>query len=147
MPREQPALNLEDAACTTWRYSESGQTDLVLVNVRFNQGEEQPECDYRQVVALTFEEALKDKAFPSGSWFLEQLIYFMSSNHGEAPVFVFSDQLGLKIAGSTLRKFILSLMPKWLSSSAQAALHLRVRDVALVSAMIKIPIPGPDKGG
>jgi hypothetical protein len=110
-----------------WRYS--GETDLLVFNGRYEASSGQAVFDLSNVVALTLERALEAGAITSVSSLMEALFRSAESHAGDNPAWAFSDAQGLRIAGSGLKHFVLSLLPEWARKDAERGLHFHVRDL------------------
>ena len=112
-----------------WRFS--GETDLVILNARYDEADRKAVLEFSSVVSLTLERAQEDKAFGSVPAFFEQLIRFTEGYDGTDPAWGFSDAQGLRVGGSALKQLLLSLLPESLRGDAKKAFHLYIHDYRL----------------
>lgn len=110
-----------------WRYS--GETDLLVFNGRYRAASGEAIFDLSQAVALTLERALEKHAITSVSSLMEAMFRSAEAHSGENPAWAFSDAQGLRIAGSALKRFLLSLLPEWAREDTERGLHFHVRDL------------------
>jgi hypothetical protein len=113
---------------TTWKGGL--ETYLLLMNSVWDPTSTSSELVYSGVVALTFERAIEKKAIPSAAALLTEILRFADSYEGDDPTWGFSDEKGLKFAGSALRKLLLHLLPKWLKGDVEKAAQFTVVDVS-----------------
>jgi hypothetical protein len=106
------------------------ETDLLLLNSVHDLAANHSRLNYSGVVAITLERALAAKAIPSVAGLLGEILRFTEAYVGDDPTWGFSDQQGLKCAGSALKQLLLSLLPKWLKGDAEKAKHFVVTDVS-----------------
>jgi hypothetical protein len=110
-----------------WQYS--GETDLLIFNGRYNAKSGEAMLDLSQVVALTLERAIQEKAIQSVSALMETVIAVTERHQGNNPAWALSDSQGVRLAGSALKKFLLSLLPEWVRDDTSKGLHFYVRDL------------------
>lgn len=113
---------------TSWKYS--GETDMILLNTRYDHKTGAVDLDFREVVSFSIEAALRVKAIESVPAFFESLIRFAAAHTGLDPTWGFSDSRGLEVAGSALSKAIFSLLPKGMEDEFDKAKLFVVKDVA-----------------
>jgi hypothetical protein len=111
-----------------WGYS--GDTDLLILNSVYSPSASTCWLDYHQVVALTLENALQDKAIKAVGQFCEEIIRYAKMHGGGDPTWGFSDQKGLALLGSSLKQLVMRVLPEPLRADVEKASHLRIRDVA-----------------
>jgi len=122
------------AACTElknstkWRYE--GETELLITNARFDPDSDSVSLDFSSTVCCRLENMLKDKAIPSVGGLFQKIFSFAESQSGDDPTWGFSDDQGVKAAGSALKEFVLSLIPEWLRGEYQKAAHFTITNVA-----------------
>jgi hypothetical protein len=108
-----------------WKYG--GGTELVLLNVsRDHLG--LLETNYSSVLSCKLDEMKTDKAITSVEGFFESIFRYAEFASDSDPTWGFSDASGLKIAGVSLKRLVLSLLPEKVAAQYQAAEHLAVRD-------------------
>ncbi|GEA62280.1 hypothetical protein [Vibrio comitans] len=108
-----------------WKYG--GDVELVLLNVSLD-GRGRIDIDYSSVISCRLEEMKSDKAIPRVEVFFESLFRYAESANDTDPTWGFIDNKGVNLAGSALKKSVLSLLPKEIASLYQAAEHFTVRD-------------------
>jgi len=112
-------------ADSRWKYG--GGAELVLLNVsRDHRG--WLDTDYSSVLSCKLDEMKSDKAITSVEGFFESIFRYAESASDSDPTWGFSDASGLKIAGSALKRLVLSLLPEKVAAHYQAAEHFAVRD-------------------
>lgn len=116
---------------TKWRYS--GDSDVLLFNIRYDSKSSTVEPDFSRVVSITLEKALRDGAFESANAFFEDLIRFTASFQGTDPAWGFSDSMAAKEGGHVLVQLVLKLLPQEIKTSFDRLKHLAVRDVSVQS--------------
>jgi len=114
-------------AKTTWQYD--GGTELLLLNARFDVANGRGALDFGSMVCCQLDSMKSDQAFPSVERFFEAIFRFAESANDEDPTWGFSDKQGLGIAGSALKRVVLSLLPKGLEAEYKKAEHFAVKDV------------------
>ena len=113
---------------TKWRYS--GACDLLLSNARFNDADTTASVNFSSTIVCQLDSMKDDKAIPSVERFFESIFRFAESSDGKDPAWGFSDSQGMSIAGSALKRVVLSLLPKNLHTEYRKAEHFAIRDVA-----------------
>ncbi len=107
----------------------SGETDLLVFNTRYDCSSREAVFDLSDVVALTLERAVEDKAIRSVSSLIEDIIDVTENFKGDNPAWVVSDKQGLRLSGSAIKQFLLSLLPAWAKDDANKAFHFYVKDL------------------
>jgi len=111
-----------------WSYS--GETDLIAFNVRFRcVPRMEAFLDLSETVSLTLERALEDKAITSVAALVEDLVRAGQGDGKRGPAWLLSDAYGKHVAGSTLKRLLLSLLPKEAMEGATKGLHFYIRDL------------------
>jgi hypothetical protein len=110
------------------RLKYSGGVDLVLTNARFDRQAERAQLDFGTTVFCQLDQMKKDGAFPSIEQFFMAIVRFSSQAKNDDPTWGFSDQQGLRVAASALKRVILSLLPKKLANDYNKARHFVVVD-------------------
>ena len=111
-----------------WKYS--GQTDLLAFNGRYDMRSREAIFDLSQVVAMTLEQALETRAIGSVSALMEAMFRAAAEHDGDNPAWAFSDAQGARLAGSGIKRFLLSLLPEWARADAERGLFFHVRDLS-----------------
>lgn len=110
-----------------WRYS--GEADLVLVNAGQDSANE-ASLDFGSAIVCDLDRMIRDQAIHSVRRFFEDIFRFAEGVEGSDPTWGFSDSMGARIAGSALKRVILSMLPKSLDADYRRAEHFVVRDVS-----------------
>ncbi len=126
-PKLFDALRRDVEGLTTWRYS--GATDLILANARWDAGEAGAAIDFTTTVACQLDKMKADGAIRSVETCFESIFRFAEQCDGDDPAWGFSDAQGRAMAGSALRRLVLSLLPKKLGDDAERAVHFVARDM------------------
>jgi len=115
---------------TKWRYS--GDCDLLLTNVSMSEApESRAVLDFSSTINCQLDSMLKDEAIPSVERFFESIFRFAESYAGDDPTWGLSDEQGLIVAGSALKRVVLSLLVKVFEKDIKKVEHFAVKDVAL----------------
>jgi hypothetical protein len=114
-----------------WRYS--GEADLLLMNARFNDISKTASLDFTSAIACDLDRMMKDGAIQGARRFFEDIFHFAETVQTLDPTWGFSDEQGLRTAGSALKRVVLSLLPKHLGDDYRRAEHFAVRDISLSS--------------
>lgn len=112
---------------TCWTYSE--QSDLILCNAHRTNATGDGRVDWSSVVVCQLDEMLKVGAITSVESFFGDIFRYAESSQGEDPTWGFSDRKAIHDSGSTLKRLLLSLVPKEVAESARRLEHFAVRDV------------------
>jgi hypothetical protein len=112
---------------TQWRYT--GENDLILLNAVLDPETKRVTLDYSSAVVLPLDEAVRKKAIKSAPEFFERIIAYASRYRGDDPTWGFSDALVKPLAGSALKRFLLSLLPKFIRTETEHALFFAIRDI------------------
>ncbi len=121
---------------TTWKYS--GACDLLLTNTFFDTAENKAAIDFSSMVLCQLDKMLEDKAISSIETFFETVFRFAESSTDLDPCWGFSDAQGWKIGVSSIRRALLSLLPKGITEDYLKAEHYVVRDVGLKKQSINV---------
>jgi hypothetical protein len=121
------AFRQEIESATTWR--SSGSCELLLTNARFNINTERAYLDFSSMIRCQLDAMKNDKAIQSIERFFESVFRFAETTNDDDPTWGFSDAQGIEIAGSALKRVVLSLLPKRLDADYKKAEHFVVRDV------------------
>jgi hypothetical protein len=73
---------------------------------------------------------IKDGAIQSVRRFFEHIFQFAEAAQMPDPTWGFSDQQGLRTAGSALKRVVLSLLPRDLGDDYKRAEHFAIRDIS-----------------
>jgi hypothetical protein len=121
------AFRQEIESSTTWQYG--GSCELLLTNARFDAKSKRGYLDFSSMICCQLDEMKNDQAIQSVERFFESVFRFADSTNDEDPTWGFSDAQGIGIAGSALKRVVLSLLPKSLEEDYKKAEHFAVRDV------------------
>lgn len=124
----------EIESMSKWQYS--GAVDLILTNARFDLEKEIAVLDFSSTIVCNIEKMKAVKAIESVEMFFEKIFRFAEQFIGDDPTWGFSDKQGVAIAGSALKRIILSLLPKKLEEEALRAAHFAITDASLPAAKI-----------
>jgi hypothetical protein len=117
---------------TRWRYS--GGCDMILTNSRYYPAaSDYVECrlDFSTSIMLQLDRLSEIPSMPTVGQMFEKVFQYAEDQDPIDPTWGFSDFAGLNIAKSGLWQFLLSFVPESLRSTANAASHLVVHDIAL----------------
>lgn len=112
-------------ANSAWRYG--GGAELILLNVSHDD-RGWLEIGYSSVLSCRLDVMKADKAFSSVEEFFESIFRYAEAGDDSDPTWGFSDVAGLRLAGSAMKRMVLSFLPKEVRASYRAAEHLAVRD-------------------
>lgn len=113
---------------TRWKYS--GEADLILLNATFDKGRGKADLHWPTAIACDLDMMVRDGAIKSVSRYFELIFRFSEGFDGDDPVWSFSDDQGVRTAGSVLKRVVLSLLPKKLGDEYRRAEHFAVRDLS-----------------
>lgn len=116
-----------------WKYT--GSVDLVLTNARIKRVEDtegwyESILDLQTAISVDLAEMLKAKAISSVNAYFEEIFRYTERQTGIDPTWGFSDHAVPKLAGSALKRFVLSLIPKALRPEIERAEYYAVRDLS-----------------
>jgi hypothetical protein len=114
---------------STWRYS--GEADLLLMNARFDEGGGNVSLDFTSAIACDLDRMIKDGAIQSVRRFFEDIFKFAETAQVADPTWGFSDEQGLRTAGSALKRVVLSLLPRQIGDDYRRAEHFAIRDISI----------------
>jgi hypothetical protein len=114
---------------TKWKWKYGGSCELLLMNARLDATTQQGELDFSSLVCCQLDAMKRDEAIQSIERFFEAVFRFAESSSDDDPTWGFSDTQGIGIAGSALKRVVLSLLPKGLDSDFRKAEHFAVRDI------------------
>lgn len=112
---------------TTWEYG--GSAELLLLNARYDAKAQRGTLDYTSMICCQLDAMMADQAIQSIERFFELIFRFAESANDEDPTWGFSDKQGIGVAGSALKRVVLSLLPRGLDADYKKAEHFAVRDV------------------
>jgi hypothetical protein len=113
-----------------WRYS--GEADLLLMNGKCGNDERSASLDFGTSIVCDLERMIRDGAIHSCRRFFEDVCRFAEEVQAPDPTWGFSDEMGVRTAGSALKRVILSLLPKEIGGDYRRAEHFVIRDVSVV---------------
>jgi len=111
---------------TTWKYS--GETELILVSA-IKDNLDNVVLDYSSAIVCNLDTMAKDEAFSTVRSFFTEIFRYAKTNNQVAP-FNLSDNRGIALGKSALKKAILSLLPSNLKESYKKAEHYAIRNIA-----------------
>jgi hypothetical protein len=112
---------------TAWKYR--GACELLLTNARYDSVADRARLDFSSTICCRLDEMLKSESIRSIETFFEVIFRFAESASDEDPTWGFSDARGLDVAGSALKRVVLSLLPKELGEDYKRAEQFVVQDV------------------
>jgi hypothetical protein len=101
-----------------------------LLNAHFDSPSKKARLDLSSMVCCQLDLMKTDQAIQSVERFFESVFRFAESADDTDPTWSFSDKQGFGIAGSALKRVVLSLLPKGLDAEYKKAEHFAVRAVA-----------------
>ncbi len=122
------AFREEFEARSKWKHG--GSAELLLLNANFESRTKEVHLDFSSLVCCQLDLMKSDQAIQSVERFFESVFRFAEAADDTDPTWSFSDQQGIKIAGSALKRVVLSLLPKGLEAEYKKAEHFAVRDVS-----------------
>jgi hypothetical protein len=113
-----------------WRYS--GGVDLLLVNMKRGEPSDEDEWffDFRSTLVLHLDNVKDAKVAGSIGILFEKIFKYSESLDANDPVGGLSDYLGLRTAGTSVIKAILSFLPHDLGAEFQKVASLAIRDMS-----------------
>jgi hypothetical protein len=114
---------------TQWRYS--GSTDLILTDACVGETRKIENLSFSTAVLCCLDRMIEDKTIHSVETFFEVICRYAETAGDTNPTAKFSDLQGVKVAGSALKRIVLSLLPKQLGDDAVKASHFAVRDIGI----------------
>ena len=114
---------------SSWRFS--GETDLLLMNATADHKITTVSLDFESAIVCDLEEMKRDGAIQTVHRFFERIFRFAEESSADDPAWGFSDQEGLNLAGKTLERVVLSLLPRRLGEDYRRAKHFAIRDIRL----------------
>lgn len=111
-----------------WQYS--GETELMLANARLDRASTKVVLDFQVAVVCNLAKMKEDKAIPSVMSLFEDIFRYAESQDSTDPTWGFSDRMAVGKSISTLRRLILSFLPKELGADVERLAHLAVHDVS-----------------
>lgn len=114
---------------TSWKYS--GGVDLVLLNARRNVETGKAAIELRSAVCLNLDQAKNDGLMLTVEMLFERIFQYAESQSGDDPTWGFSDTAGVRVAGTSLRRLLLRLLPKEAGKDIERIAHLAVKDIGV----------------
>ena len=111
-----------------WEYS--GEADLILLNGVFDAASGEADLSWPTAVSCDLDMMVRHGAITSVRRYFESICQFSEGFDGADPAWSFSDEQGARIAGSALKRLVLSLLPKKLGDDYRKAEHFAVRDLS-----------------
>jgi len=112
---------------STWKYS--GEADLLLMNAHIDPQQASARLDFNSAVVCDLEQMKRDDAITSVPRFFEDIFRYAGKAPADDPAWGFSDKMGLHVAGSALKRVVLSLLPRKLDEDYRRAEHFAIRDI------------------
>jgi hypothetical protein len=117
----------EIESMTRWRYS--GGVDLVLTNARLDEERGGAFLDFSSAIAINLDDAKRIGAIDTVEMFFEKIFRYAETQSGDDPTWGFSDQAGLRAAGSALIALVLSLLPASIQQEITKTAKFCVSDI------------------
>ena len=114
-----------------WKWS--GGSDLLLCNATFSGNQSRARALFDKTMACQLDKMKKDEAITSIDIFFESIVEFVERYDGPDPVSAFSDEQGLRVAGSAFKDGALALLPGKVGSEYKKAEHFAIRNLGLTS--------------
>jgi hypothetical protein len=121
------AFRKEIESRTSWEYG--GGCELLLTNTRFDTKAHEASLDFSSTICCRLDAMKGDDAIQSVETFFETVFRFAESADDRDPTWGFSDAQGIDVAGSALKRVVLSFLPKGLDADYKKAEHFAVRNV------------------
>jgi len=122
------AFRAEIESMTMWKYS--GGVDLLLANAIYDSAHQTASIDFSSLICCQLDRMKQDGAIQSVETFFERVFQFADAQSGNDPTWGFSGKQELRVAGSALKRVVLSLLPRKLGDDAARAFHFAVVDVS-----------------
>jgi len=132
-PKAFVGLLSDIEAESAWKYS--GGIDLIIANARLMMDPKMgyAPCnaflDYGRAVVCDLDKMKKDDAIVSIESYFEDIFKFAENTKGDDPTWGFSNKKGKDVAGSALKRVLLSLVPVTISKEAKHAAHFAVKNI------------------
>lgn len=132
-PKAFVGLLCDIEAESAWKYS--GGVDLILANAKLMMNPKigYAPCnaflDFGRAVVCNLDKMKKDGAIVSIESYFEDIFKFAESTNGDDPTWGFSNKKGTDVAGSALKRLLLSLVPDTISEEAKHAAHFAVKNI------------------
>ncbi len=114
-----------------WRYS--GEADFLLLNAKRGYESDTASLDFSSTIVCDLDRMIREQAIHTVRRFFEDVFRFAEGVQAPDPTWGFSDEMGVRTAGSALKRVILSLLPKDLGADYRRAEHFAIRDVSSIS--------------
>jgi hypothetical protein len=114
------------------KWKHSGSAELLLLNANFEPQAKEVRLDFTSLVCCQLDLMKSDQAIQSVERFFESVFRFAEAADDTDPTWSFSDRQGINIAGSALKRVVLSLLPRGVEAEYRKAEHFAVRDVSRV---------------
>lgn len=110
-----------------WEYK--GESELVLANAR-NVDVDKTEIDYSSAIRCKLERMKEDKAIESVQEFFEKIFRYSEHPRQDNPTSGAVRVLQTEVVFGSIKKFVLSLLPKGLGESYSKAEHFVIEDLS-----------------
>jgi hypothetical protein len=111
---------------TTWQYG--GGVELLLTNAAC-QPPDHARLEFASTIACDLEELKSKQAIASVEKFLEEVCRFAEESADDDPAWGLSDRLGVKSAGSALKRIALALLPKGIGYDIERTMQFAIKDI------------------
>jgi hypothetical protein len=101
-----------------------------MMNAEFKESPKKASLDFTSAIACDLDRMVKDQAIQSVRRFFEDIFKFAETGQAADPTWGFSDEQGLRVGGSALRRLVLSLLPRHLGDDYKRAEHFAIRNIS-----------------
>ncbi|MCA9130519.1 MAG: hypothetical protein KDB22_25700 [Planctomycetales bacterium] len=113
---------------TTWEYS--GETDLILVNAKFESKREEVTIDFTKTICFQLEVLKEIGAMPSIARLFEKIVKFAERYQGNDPASSLSNKKGIDTLLSGAKEMLLSATPETVNNKYKELEQFAVRDIS-----------------
>jgi len=112
---------------TSWRYS--GGTELLLTNALLAHDSQEVVLEWNSTIRCDLDRMKADGAIIGVHPLFEEVFRAADTASDDDPTWALSDAQGARVAGSGLKRLLLSLLPKSLGDDVRRAAHFAIADV------------------
>lgn len=112
---------------TTWRYS--GEADLVLLDADFDKRKQMATLSWDAAIMCDLDLMLRSGAITSVNRYFEVVFNFAENYEGNAPTESFSANRNLNVAGSALKRIVLSAVPGGVADDMKSLGYFSTRNL------------------
>ncbi len=114
---------------TSWR--SSGGCDLILTTVRYDKSSDSTAIDFTQAISCQLDTMKEKKVIESVPMFFEKIFRFAEENLLDNPIDAFSDSNIKPVVVSSVKQFLLSLIPSSVSTAYSKLEDFAVKDIGI----------------